>query len=293
MTHFDQMVAAVERFEPDLTTALKTAALIRMPAYDVTKASKRLDTEFRLPWNCVVMEDNESAVLLRRDGRMVEDKSANGWRHDGSTRFGTKDIGLEVGDLFIVGATDHRETHKGRGRVIFIQIWVQGIVTGEFNKVNWWCHRACVCDLDANKKMVFEHGEPAFEAITKQWLPQQVVVAMNQCVIATSPSNWIVRHVPSNKQQRLIDKRAVGPRIQREHERDHWLLITDAERRRYFRTNRGPGDREVAPHPRRGHYRHIGENEDGTRRHTWVRSCWVGSTEAEIRGGRYRVEIDL
>ena len=35
------------------------------------------------------------------------------------------------------------------------------------------------------------------------------------------------------------------------------------------------------------------ENEDGSRKYTWVRSCWVGSTEAEIRGQRYRVELDL
>jgi hypothetical protein len=49
----------------------------------------------------------------------------------------------------------------------------------------------------------------------------------------------------------------------------------------------------VTPHARRAHYRHIGENDDGTKKYTWVRACWVGSTEAEIRVQKYRVELEL
>jgi hypothetical protein len=119
---------------------------------------------------------------------------------------------------------------------------------------------------------------------------------------ACRPTNWIVRQVPTERQEVAIARAENGKKIPRSGDRNKWLLITDEERVRYFRerepvaaavSSSGHDRQEVTPHPRRAHHRHIGTNEDGSKRHTWVRACWVGSRETEIRGARYRVELEL
>lgn len=160
-----------------------------------------------------------------------------------------------------------------------------------FESVRLWCGKGA---------MVREMSKSDIEAFMgwneeklHREIHGQINCSMWQCVQATQPGTWIVSDLGS---ERRAEKFKDSKIIPRSHQRRRWIVITDQERRRSFResvANEGGEDRSVTPHARRAHYRHVGENEDGSKRYTWVRACWVGSTEAEIRGQRYRVELEL
>lgn len=294
------MARMVERHVTEFMPTMRAASLIEAPSYDPDKmAAKNMHEEFRLPWNSVFIEDDQSGVLIQRRGRVIV--AGNSWRPDPDKerRWTTGDVGIERMDLFRFGVVF---SDKFNGREIITPC-------GYFSEM-------CVIDILADGRIFWGTGGinvvigggtivigPGHEkwAECSKTLVDNITAALNQCCMVTRPSNWIVKRVPTAQEEEAIARRANhAVKVARSHERDRWLLITDAERARAFRepsavevSGNAQERRDVTPHPRRAHYRHIGQNEDGSKRHTWVRACWVGSKEAEIRGARYRVELDL
>jgi hypothetical protein len=293
---FDLLARAVERHVPSFRSSVEIAALIEAPRYDPdTMECRSLDQQFRLPWNCVCIEDDVSVVLIQRRGRVVP---GGGELHlaAGAERTTTKDLGIEKWDGFRVALMHEHAKERGRPAGVFVDLMAAENVEhrGDYASIGWSVDR--IFGVDAERELVYTPGHTYFEEIQRH-LIQNVTVALSQCVMISRPGTWIVKRLPTTAEQALIAKRtASAKKVARSHERERWLLITDKERERYFRDSAGHAEGDtssVTPHPRRAHFRHIGANADGTRRHTWVRACWVGSTEAEIHGARYRVELDL
>lgn len=292
---FDLLAQAIERFVPAFRTALDVAALISAPRFEPeTMQCNDLDVQFRLPWNCVCIEDDVSVVLIQRRGRL----STQGGQEavDESSRIGTRDIGLQRGDCFRFACVHEHRVTKGRPAGVFAdRLFVENVRDqGGYASVGWSI--GPIEGVDGDRHLVYELGSDRHAEIARH-LIENVNVALSQCAMVTRPSTWIVKRVPTSSEQAAIERRAANPKkAARSGERDRWLLITDKEREKYFRDSAGHAEGDASlrtPHPRRAHFRRIGTNPDGSLRHTWVRACWVGSTEAEIHGSRYRVELDL
>lgn len=313
---FDVMAKMVERHVPEFIPTMRVASLIEAPTYNPeTMASTNMQEEFRLPWNAVFIEDSQSGVLIQRRGRMINE--GNGWRPDPDKekRWTTADIGIERMDLFRFGVVFSKGAFKNvdlpADSGLFAEMFVEEVVAWDGSGATFakGDHRPGTQIRWVMGGIMFVVGDRTLELIpgtdgfdsSSRSLVDNVMAALSQCCMVTRPSNWIVKRVPTASEAQAIARRANhAVKVPRSHERDRWLLITDAERARAFREPAAIGvsgdareHRDVAPHPRRAHYRHIGTNEDGSKRHTWVRACWVGSKEAEIRGARYRVELDL
>lgn len=296
-----------------LRHAVQSAALLQVPKIDPGSTPEpELLNNFRLPWQAAVFEDSVSAVLLMRMGRVpfsergLADSAActdrvtparKGTAPLGNiavnARSSTKDIGIEVGDTLLVMIADSTDQWDA----VMIGVLSAGNVAQ--NRVNWLVHHV---EFYRKNKDGWQRARPAVgdEKSLVTEITSQTMCAIEQACNVTRPSNWILKRQLTPAEQKVRDKHQ-GKKTPRSHERDRWLLITDKERVRYFRE---PVEAETVPastghhaspvpHPRRAHYRHIGQNEDGTRKHTWVRACWVGSTEATIRGNRYKVELEL
>lgn len=324
---FDTMCSMLEQIKPYgklevshssyLLSTLRYSSLIRMPGiwgvgggpYNSRSETEdrravaipQIEEGFRMPWNPVAIEDSESCVMMRRvgsskldgsDGPLGEEMREVHIDGDTSIRNTTADIGLRHGDAFMVCVT-YDVPLKGE----FLSNTVSSNMFYKGGKAPWMVPSYILSA--ARKKSggptawrwLTSAGDPSFRDLAKV-LVDAAGVASWQLVRATHPGTWILRETvgPSRDPKH-------SAKIPRSHQRPRWLLITDKERTRYFRhdeTPQQPGElRHVAPHPRRGHYRRIGDNDDGSPRHAWVRACWVGSTESEIRGARYTVELDL
>ena len=308
---FQALAAAARAGIPSLAAMLRYSSLIEVPV-EFEQASFGLDiaSDLRLPWKSVAVETTvlaegtvvPMAVVVERIGTVA----SIAWQNypltgpvphaalvfggmDRNRRSGTSDCGIEDGDCFRWASTVRLPARDQNVDVTF------------------WCPRVAVQGggdsarmlIDMTQCQMAEHyaGRPPvvrFPTNTEArdsrgdfWR------AIRLATLVSQPSNWIVKRVPGRAERRNAE-RSTGEAV-----RDRWLLITNKERERWFRESAreldaGDGNRrEIASHPRRAHYRHIGQNDDGTRKYTWVRACWVGSTEAEIRGQRYRVELEL
>lgn len=302
---FDAMCRIAERAGiAHLTNRLRYASLVVLGESHLAGwADVKPDatTLFRLPWKATAIEDSMSCVLLERVGQTtmealsaevaphgVRSKLAVGGEVRKDRRVTTADVGLEAGDMFYVAMAQVAETHSvvtsatavfGGSNENLEHMWAfQGV-----NLAIEYQGRVSTHSLGMDSKCYWE---------SVRELTNQLIVATWQCVVATQPGSWVLRKVVAKESD------GKSPKIPRSHQRPTWIVISDDERRRSFRSDdnqaSGAADRHAkAAHPRRAHYRHVGNREDGGRRYTWVRSCWVGSTEARIRGGRYRVEVDL
>lgn len=289
---FDEMAGLVDGGHlPDFEGSLRVASLIEVPPYnpndhDCTSVS---DT-FRLPWNVVCLDDGISCVLIQRRGKAK--RVAAGWEVDPSSRRMTTELGVEVDDWFRFAVVMPRPPGEAGCFGLFVEMMVASVSKG--TGIKWSIGELYISAREGGRAV--KTGDPTWKECARH-LIAHAVAGLNQCASLTAPSNWIVKKTTSRNQRRSIERRKdVG--IPRSHERNRWLLITDKERVRAFReapvlasggTDRG----SATPHARRAHYRCIGLDGDGNKRHTWVKACWVGSTEAEIRGARYRVELGL
>lgn len=308
---FDAMCRAAEYGAPDLAGRLRYAALLKTdivgPAVVGNDLYEKAYSDFRLPWKatCVEMmtpaaktlQGTERAaaptcVFMERLGKM------SGASLDTSTRASTVDIGLVSGDVLLVAFTVKGKVCPTTWRSEIVikvhgcDVWtprdrltmtLEGVGTYKgLSAIHAFLHKQGAAPLPEA-----EFGETLLLMIGQRFASAAEVIRKS-----VAPGNWIVKQQTSSK----FKDPTHSTKIPRSHQRPHWLLITDEERVRYFR-NDAPSEsadgKEVTPHPRRAHYRHIGENEDGSKKYTWVRACWVGSTEAEIRGARYKVELDL
>ena len=289
---FDAMCRAAEARMPVLAPKLRHASLIRMPGL-YSEDLLALRDDFRMIWKTVAIEDDESCVLIERSGVSeripVAGEPSFHTAIDRSNRVMTSEIGLRAGDAFDVAVTSLYD--DGSPLTCYVKDAVMGrdvYVDGKNQGTVWGCgaitvasgHEARLSVLDGNTK-AFRH---AWESLVRD-----MAVALTQCALCARPGRWVLREVCASPRDPGASKK-----IPRSHQRDRWLSITDEERVRYFRSDeREPTGRHPIAHARRAHYRHIGENDDGTKKYTWVRACWVGSTEAEIRGQKYRVELEL
>lgn len=299
---FDAMCRLAERAEMGrLISRLRYASLLVLGESknagwaDVPGDSVTL---FRLPWKATAIEDSLSCVLMERIGTTTIRKVSQGPKGwigvvsdvgtTGGIRDTTADVGLEDGDTFFVAMA---ATLDGVSSVVAGAAVFGGLTT---SMEHVWAFQDVSVAAEVEGKVHRRRvgmDDPGYWPMTRE-LTSQLVVATWQCVVATQPGSWVLRKVDAKVSPEG------SPKIPRSHQRPTWVVISDAERKRVFR-ERDPefvgteGEHSArAAHPRRAHYRCVGEHE-GKRRYTWVRACWVGSNEAEIRGGRYRVEVDL
>jgi hypothetical protein len=310
---FDRLAMLMERHAPETwQQTLRVAALMQLPNYNPNEmACDDLRTQFRMPWNAMVMEDDISVVVLQRRGKLFDSeseklKSMRGGDvvHGVSTarinervRCRTSDVGLETGDVIRLVVFFWRDEKSGAAPDIALCAEMAFCGTRELEGGTakeglLWSTSGVHVVSERGHQLVTGDDMERFQMSTKA-LIDNLHAGMNQCVMVTRPAYWIVKRIPGRQERRAIERESRSAGVPKSHQRHRWLLISDAERQRSFREHSEPTGRHVVPHARRGHFRHIGDNEDGSRRHTWVRACWVGSTEAEIRGGCYRVELDL
>lgn len=314
--HFDAMChflehtkshESIDRFRPMLRYVSLVEYPKSTPPEFYTDESLSL---FRLPWKAVAIEDPISCVVIERCGysniivghsdesnRATTDEddyeSIRSPRND--ARVSTRDVGLLMGDCFNFAITVNGEV-RGKPLAMFGRFAFGGrntgtTVDGRYLEDGLWTKIIFDVAPITNDPKKWDRYSPPVHSDVREVSAQHIMTALWQCVVMTRPSKWILRHdvKPSHKEPK---------KIPRSHQRPHWIVISDAERARAFRdpTDRVPvtdEKRHVTAHPRRAHYRKIGTNDDGTAKLTWVRSCWVGSIEAEIRGSRYRVELDI
>lgn len=291
------LVVDEEEYRADLRAYLDSD-----PRFDVFEGG------FRLLWPYMAVDIGFASVFVSRVGRCKSD--VNGpidelrarrvmeLEFESSERCGTSAIGALSGDVFMVAVTDRypegiatimceglvfgdRQSPGKMPRMAILphQTWIFGHRAGD-RRVNVGAavNRGVISisDADSAARTLRDGMIKAYVSIAK----------------AAKPSNWVVSR-DSGGAERDPGR---SPKIPRSHQRRHYIVISDQERRRCFRESveASPSEgRDVTPHARRAHYRHIGENDDGTKKYTWVRACWVGSTEAEIRGQKYRVELEL
>lgn len=293
MKNFDVMCRLAEQDggHPWLSSCLRYASLVDMGPFIQNAGWESDNTHlFRLPWKAVCLEDALSCCFLERCGTIGG--SAYGAIPDRAKRIASSDVGLEKGDCFRFAFA---QSDSGLEQMV-----VAECVYGGRQQARPDGKEPMVWGADTLEIVSRSDGVPSRSRIDRSSprfvevfgaLVTQIIVATWQCVNVTQPGRWLLADIEGEKREKLFRQ---AKKIPRSHQRRKWLLITDEERRRVFRHDyERERDSSVTPHARRAHYRHIGENEDGTRRYTWVRSCWVGSTEAEIRGQRYRVELNL
>lgn len=312
-THFDAMCRFAEaQTGPAAETFKATMRSISIVEFAESPLPKFFTDDslelFRLPWKAVAVEDPISCVGLERIGSAVIlgnerfDKIATPVYRPSDRdpkRKTTEAVGLRTGDIFnfcITAVTNHRDTgHQtlaALGHFIFCGRCRSSDVDPQ------WKDGSLVFDVRTSIAQIqYPNGDlrpiknPEGPPDLQSVLIDHIITALWQCVVMTQPSNWIMRH-DVKASPKVLKK------IPRSHQRPHWIVISDNERARIFRdpSKRVPvtdEKRHVTAHPRRAHYRKIGTLPDGSANLTWVRSCWVGPTETEIRGGRYRVELDL
>lgn len=310
---FDKMCKAAERDSGCswLKSSLGYASLVE---YGESKNAEwsidRGPSLFRLPWKAVAIEDSMGCVLLERAGFIdgyrlpaPRTKHEMAWavgcpEPDEMVRNTTADVGLRCGDVFRFAFAQNTSLHD-TSLIVMCRVVFAGtrddIVDDEgqpFFHYGFSGVRRIILNGGSVDAEDMPQWSPVTHSIEMEAL-RQIIVATWQCVTITQPGTWIAKECASEVR---AEHHRCGKKIARSHQRERYIILTDAERRRYFREStkhEGGEDRTVTPHARRAHYRHVGQNEDGTKRYTWVRACWVGSTEAEIRGQRYRVELGL
>jgi hypothetical protein len=289
---------------PDLERKLRYASLLKMPG--VFHSEDSLQDDFRMLWKSMVVEDDEGCVFIERSGRLKVTETLATYAGHGvvnsivahpvmgrisTERCTTKDVGVEIGDMFTVATAG---VIGDAVAMTFGEVVSIGPFHGDRTRIAWLVYelKTLAERSDGTRiEQVWREGSEDLAEVSAEWL-KTVSVGMSQCMIAARPGTWVLRELSSRDRN---PERSV--KVPRSHQRPRWIVISDEERVRHFRSptaaDESAGHREVTPHPRRAHYRHIGTGEDGSKRHTWVRACWVGSTEAEIRGARYRVELEL
>jgi len=285
-----------------LQSILRIAAIVRMPGIYKSEDHASTNALFRMLWDVMAIEDDEGCAIIKRIGKasgLPDADLTKGFTKGGITNFddtkrnSTSDIGIEVGDTFLFVACDSSDATEdvaagGSMATIVVHslkddggpILIGGMPTAFALMRNgdiFWS-TLTQADDDAAKDVIYG-------------MVATFSVVLTQCIAACRPGTWVLREMVSAKMAG-----ADSPKIPRSHQRPRWIVVSDEERARYFRSNDGDADgerRQIAAHPRRAHYRLVGFHEDGSRRYTWVRACWVGPQEATMRGARYRVELDL
>jgi hypothetical protein len=289
-----------------MVSRLRYAALIDMGADAAAGWSDGDENLFRMPWKAVAIEDSNSCCFLERLGQVdpgwaaseltkaLEGTNKWGVRQDTphvsrNKRSSTKDVGLYHGDYFAFSYVQSVPEEK-----IVVMYSCVAVFLGMPPGKGLAFHLGPVC------RTIEVKGKMRSDILTHETTREEAVEVVNQltnvtwqCVKITQPGVWLAKDVASEvSAQRMV----LSKKIPRAHQRERWLVITDEERRQSHRAPAEAASQDrMAPvaHPRRAHYRRIGTEDDGKPKLTWVRACWVGSPEVEIRGGRYRVETEM
>jgi len=122
-------------------------------------------------------------------------------------------------------------------------------------------------------------------------LTRLLVNAISVLTVLNQPTQFIMEITP--KRCRPAD----SPKIPREGDRLHYVLLTPQEIKKRYLPNSNPEHDSTGkrtPHPRRAHWRTFHSdryvNKKGTR--TRIESIWVGESERTVNGVRYRVLLD-
>lgn len=312
---FDAMCRAAEaiggRFEQQMRMASllvseRSESLVPKEGDARVEAINRWETQFRTLWPYMVVDWGRAAVFISRLGcsRAPVREWVEDWGSlvrpndvDQGSRIGTGSIGIESGDVFLVAKTTESpdgHTYTGIAEIAIGPKRGPEYVHGTYTRPDrFWLAvedrfgMTVGSTADLWRFLGQERVESMVQELQVAWIG-----ATLRLLDAADAGNWILSKGRENERDPTTSKK-----IPRSHQRRHYIVISDAERRRVFRESPSAPDAgeraSVTPHARRAHYRHIGENEDGSKRYTWVRACWVGSIEAEIRGAKYRVELDL
>lgn len=296
---FDTMCRLAERdpCQKWLRDKLRVAALVDMGQAHRADWKPGHEELFRLPWVAVAMEDDVSCCFLQRQGRVASKDIADAGKknvpiyYDRTT---TKDVGLLPGDAFwfaIAQQGDGVNAPRGTESLITYQaVMFSGFAKDAHLGFALWGARMTVWH-DGQVKTIFL--PPEQQKLVDKEAVGQITVALWQAVRMTQPGTWLCKDTASESraQTGLTTKK-----IPRSHQRERWLVITDEQRQKVQHASAKDASQEraqPAAHPRRAHYRRIGTLDNGKPKLTWVRACWVGSPEVEIRGGRYRIETDM
>ena len=300
--HFDTMCSLAESgaakclIATSLTRRLRYAALLRVSAATGDMPYATAASDFRMIWKCMALSiDDCLCVCVERAGRvdaaeLHKPQALVALRLQKDKRCTTADTGLHPGDAFTVAIGQRLRTPDAHKALLCATLIVAG--NGQFVVAGDMCFV-----LEKNGRRDHMHIGPAHA----DWSRHQARVlnafryAAQICIEAAQPSRWVLREVVSSRQ-----RDPQGPKIPRSTDRPRWITITDKERAKYFHRRKDEEDEQPRepgapkqPHPRRAHWRVLGQHPDGTDHKTWVKACWVGSIYAEIRGAKYQVELDL
>lgn len=121
---------------------------------------------------------------------------------------------------------------------------------------------------------------------------QNAVAALEEVMWFNTPDRFVVERSPD-----ATLKKGKGPPIPRSQHRPRYILLRPGE----IREKLGLGEEPVhdrkspTPHTRRRHYRTLRSdryvNKQGTK--LLIPATWIGPSEGEFKGRRYRVCLEL
>jgi hypothetical protein len=307
--HFDKLCGLAERHLPHLIPLLEQAALFHCPGRPhefLPEHKDRIDYDqannlFQLPFPLVAMEDDASVCLLmdsekdqiglegRRyfvDMMSTDTDTANYNWSAAQTGVSSEEAAAVKEDfaarhnspyVITCGYLEDMHYEPETGRMVS-----HGVVTASYI---------------LNKKEIIEaYDQDAIRNLPTAMvndLLRNPVTAHEELIMLSCPEYFILEESPA----KTIKQKKGSRKIPRSHQRSMFTFLQPVDIRRKLDLEHLGQDRtrnSPVPHERRRHLRRLrkesGYKEDKV---VPVKASWIGASEKEVKGRRYRVRLDL
>jgi hypothetical protein len=302
---FDKLCGLAERHLPQLIPSLEQAALFHFPGiphnflqevkYEINY--NEANELFHLPFPVVAIEDDASITILMDSQKdqiglhseryfldmfCIDDSFGGNTNERMRSLEEVKDIRKEIyenfGVSYTISAGSIYSLHYQGGSG---QLACDGVV----NSIH----------LLNKKKIIHSHkikSQNDMDESIKEIL-RNPITAYEELIMLSNPKYFILEDSPAKEPKQKKGSR----KIPRSHQRPLFTYLKPADIRQKLALEH-PGQDQTrnspVPHERRKHLRRLrkesGYKEDKV---VPVKACWIGASEKEVKGRRYRVRLDL
>lgn len=294
---YDQLLGLCERYAEELVPIVANARLFDFPhvphevlASSHTPESREFFNEFfALPFPLVAVEDQASVVVMWDD------------KHDQVGLSGRRQYieCVKFDDAHLAAFKEANEPKGGFSKAEKLAMKdLYAITSGSLNKVTLneggvnaeaqLINTLIVSKKEGVKMTLADFPKLAVKLIANS-AARNAITAIEEFMVFNGPERFVVAVTPVRK-QRKKPKKAL-----RSTEKTIFVLKTPVEIREYIKPE--PGEGTKAAHERRRHVRMYPDDEE-----RWpnmhgkakvIPACWIGPSEAVVRGKHYRVCLDL